>query len=348
MIAAMKSLGALTVRLLVGLGILIGVVGGAANIAHAEETPAIVLGAGDPSVSPGGSTQLQGAGWNGEGSDVLVELCYASNPVNCVGTITTITVNAYGTFFATISFASLDVSYCDGDQCVVKASQDGLTATAPVTFVTVPPQPSFDPTVSINPSTISPDAAVTVTGGDWDPDGPDVGIQVCRDADDVCGPTLNLLAPDAYGDISGTVSLPGIVDGQACAPDLCYVRANQFKLNATTDVTFTSTCRDGLEAKVVDHRVGTKIVQFVECVVKKVIEGVRKLVRPTPTKPVVTKKPVVHKPATSYTVQPGDTLSGIAKKLLGSVGKYPTIAKANGIKAPYLINPGQVLLIPAA
>ena len=50
--------------------------------------------------------------------------------------------------------------------------------------------------------------------------------------------------------------------------------------------------------------------------------------------------------AKSYTVQKGDTLSGISKRFYGSVGEYRRIATANGLKNPNLIYPGQVLQIP--
>ena len=49
-----------------------------------------------------------------------------------------------------------------------------------------------------------------------------------------------------------------------------------------------------------------------------------------------------------YTVKKGDTLSAIAKKTLGSAGKYPAIFEANKpmLKHPDKIYPGQVLRIP--
>jgi len=52
-------------------------------------------------------------------------------------------------------------------------------------------------------------------------------------------------------------------------------------------------------------------------------------------------------PATggTYTVKAGDTLSSIAKKYSGV--SWTDIAKANGIKTPYRITPGQKLKIPA-
>lgn len=50
----------------------------------------------------------------------------------------------------------------------------------------------------------------------------------------------------------------------------------------------------------------------------------------------------------THTVQPGDTLWGLAKKYYGNGALYPKIASANpGIKNPNLIYDGQVLIIPA-
>lgn len=50
----------------------------------------------------------------------------------------------------------------------------------------------------------------------------------------------------------------------------------------------------------------------------------------------------------TYTVQPGDTLSGIAKKFLGDANAYMDIFNANTdkLKDPNKIQPGQVLKIP--
>ena len=52
--------------------------------------------------------------------------------------------------------------------------------------------------------------------------------------------------------------------------------------------------------------------------------------------------------ADTYTVQSGDTLGGIAKKLYGSASKYMVIFEANTplLKDPNKIYPGQVLRIP--
>ncbi len=51
----------------------------------------------------------------------------------------------------------------------------------------------------------------------------------------------------------------------------------------------------------------------------------------------------------TYTVESGDTLSGIAKKMYGDSGKYHQIFEANKpmLKDPDHIYPGQVLRIPA-
>lgn len=48
----------------------------------------------------------------------------------------------------------------------------------------------------------------------------------------------------------------------------------------------------------------------------------------------------------TYTVQSGDTLGGIAAKLLGSASKYMAIAELNGLENPNAIAVGQVLKIP--
>ncbi|MFA6734485.1 MAG: LysM peptidoglycan-binding domain-containing protein, partial [Sphaerochaetaceae bacterium] len=47
-----------------------------------------------------------------------------------------------------------------------------------------------------------------------------------------------------------------------------------------------------------------------------------------------------------YTVQPGDTLTGIAQSQLGSGSRYGEIASANGIGNPDNIQAGQSLIIP--
>lgn len=47
--------------------------------------------------------------------------------------------------------------------------------------------------------------------------------------------------------------------------------------------------------------------------------------------------------AHTYVVKPGDTVSGIARKLYGSFAKTQALAAMNGINAPYIIQPGDVL-----
>jgi LysM repeat protein len=69
--------------------------------------------------------------------------------------------------------------------------------------------------------------------------------------------------------------------------------------------------------------------------------------RPAPTTASAGAAPAA--PATiTYTVQPGDTLSGIAKKFLGNANEYMDIFNANRdqLTDPDKIKPGQVLKIP--
>lgn len=56
--------------------------------------------------------------------------------------------------------------------------------------------------------------------------------------------------------------------------------------------------------------------------------------------------PATARGAVSYTVKKGDTLSAICRKYYGDISLYPKLAKANGIKNPNLIYPGQVFKIP--
>lgn len=49
----------------------------------------------------------------------------------------------------------------------------------------------------------------------------------------------------------------------------------------------------------------------------------------------------------TYTVQPGDSLSKIAKQFYGDANKYMDIARANGIQDADKIKAGQELKIPA-
>jgi len=51
--------------------------------------------------------------------------------------------------------------------------------------------------------------------------------------------------------------------------------------------------------------------------------------------------------ATTYVVQPGDTLAGLAQRLLGDSGRYCDLAAWNGIAPPYLLRAGQELKVPA-
>ena len=51
---------------------------------------------------------------------------------------------------------------------------------------------------------------------------------------------------------------------------------------------------------------------------------------------------------TSYTVVSGDCQWNISYHFYGTGAKFTRIADANGLKDPYLIHIGQVLVIPAA
>ena len=51
-------------------------------------------------------------------------------------------------------------------------------------------------------------------------------------------------------------------------------------------------------------------------------------------------------PFVTYTVQPRDTLQGLARTLLQKPSQWPQVAKLNGLKNPNLISPGQVIEIP--
>ncbi len=51
-------------------------------------------------------------------------------------------------------------------------------------------------------------------------------------------------------------------------------------------------------------------------------------------------------PSKTYTVQSGDCLMGIARKLLGDPHRWREIANLNGIGPPYTIYPGQELEVP--
>ena len=51
-------------------------------------------------------------------------------------------------------------------------------------------------------------------------------------------------------------------------------------------------------------------------------------------------------PYITYTVQKGDSLWAIAKRILGDGNRYKEIAQLNGITNPYIIQPNQVLKVP--
>ena len=67
--------------------------------------------------------------------------------------------------------------------------------------------------------------------------------------------------------------------------------------------------------------------------------------QPTQPQPQPSSPPVTVQSPTTYTVQPGDTLSVIARKFVVTVA---AIVAANNISDPRLIKPGQVLTIPSA
>ena len=67
---------------------------------------------------------------------------------------------------------------------------------------------------------------------------------------------------------------------------------------------------------------------------------------PDETATVEEPAPGTEKAPKLYTVQKGDTLYGIARKLYGDQRRYKDIAKLNGIADPNLIYVGQVLKIP--
>jgi len=71
----------------------------------------------------------------------------------------------------------------------------------------------------------------------------------------------------------------------------------------------------------------------------------------TPTKPSGTSQSSTQTTTTqaggaTYVVMPGDTLSTIAQKTLGSAGRYTEIARLNNIANPNLIRVGQKLSLP--
>ncbi len=48
----------------------------------------------------------------------------------------------------------------------------------------------------------------------------------------------------------------------------------------------------------------------------------------------------------NYIVRSGDTLSKIARDVVGNMAMWPQIASVNNLVAPYTIYPGQVLQLP--
>ena len=49
----------------------------------------------------------------------------------------------------------------------------------------------------------------------------------------------------------------------------------------------------------------------------------------------------------TYTVRSGDSLSIVARDVLGDLSRWPELAALNAIAPPYTIYPGQVLQLPA-
>ena len=48
----------------------------------------------------------------------------------------------------------------------------------------------------------------------------------------------------------------------------------------------------------------------------------------------------------TYTVQSGDSLYRIAQQQLGSVNEWRQIARMNDLRAPYRLQPGQIIHLP--
>lgn len=47
-----------------------------------------------------------------------------------------------------------------------------------------------------------------------------------------------------------------------------------------------------------------------------------------------------------YTVESGDSVSIIARDIVGDISRWPEVATLNNLKQPYTIYPGQVLQLP--
>jgi len=82
--------------------------------------------------------------------------------------------------------------------------------------------------------------------------------------------------------------------------------------------------------------------------IKTIPEWQQEIVADIKVKPGAPVAPPIGAPLQTYTVQPGDTLSGIAKKFLGHANAYMDIFNANRdqLTNPDVIRPGQVLKIP--
>jgi len=72
-----------------------------------------------------------------------------------------------------------------------------------------------------------------------------------------------------------------------------------------------------------------------------------KIARRTPTPRTPPRTPTPRTPPRTYVVRGGDTLSGIASRLLGRASRFTEIARLNRISNPYRLRVGQRLKIPA-
>ncbi len=71
------------------------------------------------------------------------------------------------------------------------------------------------------------------------------------------------------------------------------------------------------------------------------------VVEPQPQPEPVVEEPVVEEPQPrTYTVQSGDTLSGVAQEMYGDASRYMDIAEASGVQDPDVIREGQQLTVP--
>jgi hypothetical protein len=90
----------------------------------------------------------------------------------------------------------------------------------------------------------------------------------------------------------------------------------------------------------------------VQATLDKLVEkNIRFLIPPSPTpepEPEPTPEPQPEEPWRNYTVQPGDTLSVIARQMYGQSSLWPIIFEANRdiLSDPGRIHPGQILKIP--